>query len=167
MNLPPATSDRFWPLSRRQGLWALMGLGLAALVPARAAELELPLSESLPDEVARAVKAGQPLVVMVSLHRCPWCEMVRNNYLAPMRAREGLQVVQVDMLGPHMTRAPDGEELTHDELVRQWGVTMAPTLLFLGRDGQELADRLVGGSPDFYSAYLDGRLERARKALTA
>ena len=41
----------------------------------------------------------------------------------------------------------------------------APTVLFLGPGGQEVADRLVGGSPDFYSAYLDGRLERARQAL--
>lgn len=167
MQLPPAF-DRHLPCcSRRQGLLAVLGLGLAAALPARAAAPSLPLSESLPDELARAARAGQPLVVMVSLHRCPWCEMVRNNYLAPMRAREGLQVVQVDMLGTHMTRTPEGEDVTHDELVREWGVTMAPTLLFLGRQGHELADRLVGGSPDFYSAYLDGRLERAREALAA
>ena len=51
------------------------------------------------------------------------------------------------------------------ELVRAWQVKAAPTVLFLGPGGQEVADRLVGGSPDFYSAYLDGRLERARQAL--
>ena len=38
-------------------------------------------------------------------------------------------------------------------------------MLFLGPQGKEVADRLVGGSPDFYSAYLDRRLALAREAV--
>jgi len=82
-----------------------------------------------------------------------------------MRAKEGLAVVQVDMRGTQVTRNLQGQPSTHDALVRAWQVKAAPTVLFLGPGGQEVADRLVGGSPDFYSAYLDGRLERARQAL--
>ena len=45
-------------------------------------------------------------------------------------------------------------------------MTVAPTLLFLGPKGEELAERLVGGSiPDFYGAYLEQRLEQARVRL--
>ena len=33
--------------------------------------------------------------------------------------------------------------------------------------GKEVAERLVGGSPDFYAAYLDNRLTQARKAVAA
>ena len=73
--------------------------------------------------------------------------------------------VQVDMRGTQVTRNLQGQPSTHDALVRAWQVKAAPTVLFLGPGGQEVADRLVGGSPDFYSAYLDGRLERARQAL--
>ena len=162
MNTPPRLS-----LSRRQGLraLALLGLGASVVAPARVAGKTLPLSASLPDELARALKARQPLVVMVSLHRCPWCEEVRNNYLAPMRAQERLPVVQVDMLSPRQTRDLQGAPTTHEALVRAWDVKVAPTVLFLGPQGKEVADRLVGGSPDFYSAYLDRRLALAREAV--
>jgi len=162
MNTPTRLS-----LSRRQGLraLALLGLGASGVAPARAAGKTLPLSASLPDELARALKARQPLVVMVSLHRCPWCEEVRNNYLAPMRAQERLPVVQVDMLSPRQTRDLQGAPTTHEALVRAWDVKVAPTVLFLGPQGKEVADRLVGGSPDFYSAYLDRRLALAREAV--
>ena len=162
MNTPPRLS-----LSRRQGLraLALLGLGASGVAPARVAGKTLPLSASLPGELARALKARQPLVVMVSLHRCPWCEEVRNNYLAPMRAQERLPVVQVDMLSPRQTRDLQGAPTTHEALVRAWDVKVAPTVLFLGPQGKEVADRLVGGSPDFYSAYLDRRLALAREAV--
>jgi len=160
---PPSIPDK----RRRHGLaaMALTCLGAGWPAPALAAKAQLPLSQSLPDELARALKQGQPLVVMVSLHPCPWCDEVRTNYLAPMHAREGLAVVQVDMRGAQVTRNLQGQPSTHDALVRAWEVKAAPTVLFLGPGGQEVADRLVGGSPDFYSAYLDGRLERARKAI--
>ncbi|AVO51040.1 hypothetical protein C6568_08815 [Melaminivora suipulveris] len=143
---------------------ALLG---GAGLPALAAGKTLPLSASLPDELARALAKGQPLLVMVSLHRCPWCEEVRGNYLAPMHADEGLPVVQVDMRSQQATRSLQGARATHDELVRAWDVKVAPTVLFFGRGGAEVADRLVGGSPDFYHGYLERRLEQARKAVAA
>jgi hypothetical protein len=50
--------------------------------------------------------------------------------------------------------------------VRRWGVKVAPTLLFLGGQGREVAERLVGALlPDFYGAYLAQRLETARQSL--
>ena len=151
--------------SRRRSLHALGLLALGG--PVWAAGKALPLSVSLRDELAVALKARQPLVVMVSLHRCPWCDEVRNNYLAPMRAQEGLHVVQVDMLSPAGTRTLQGEPITHNSLVSGWDVKIAPTVLFLGAGGKEVAERLVGCSPDFYAAYLDNRLTQARKAVAA
>ena len=131
-----------------------------------AAEAVLPAPGSLAEELAKALRIGQPLVVMVSLRGCPWCEQVRNHYLAPMRAREGLPVVQVDMHSAVPTRTVRAVPTTHDALVRAWGVKVAPTVLFLGPGGQEVADRLVGGAPDFYAAYLDNRLAQARKGMS-
>ena len=143
-------------------------LALLAAAPAwgRAAPAKtLPPSHSLRAELARALAARQPLVVMVSLHGCPWCKLVRESYLAPMHADDGLPVVQVDMRSTRRTETADGQPTTHDALVRAWGVRLAPTLLFLGPGGREVAERLVGGSPDFYGGYLDQRLEAARRSL--
>jgi len=53
------------------------------------------------------------------------------------------------------------------DLSRHYRVRLAPTVLFLGPQG-EVADRLVGyGSPDFFGAYLEQRIAQARSALQA
>ena len=143
-------------------------LALLAAAPAwgRAAPAKtLPPSHSLRAELAGALAARQPLVVMVSLHGCPFCEVVRNNYLGPMHEREGLQVVQIDMLEQRATVDLTGQATTHGALVRAWGVKVAPTVLFFGKGCAEVAPRLAGGDNDFYSGLLDRRLETARKAL--
>ena len=149
--------------TRRRALLALAAGGAADGV--RAAAPSLPPSQSLQGELARALAARQPLVVMVSLHGCPWCKLVREHYLAPMHAQEGLPVVQIGMGGTHATRTVAGERTTHGALVRAWGVKLAPTVLFLWPDGREVADRLVGGSPAFYGAYLAPQLAAARLAV--
>ena len=62
----------------------------------------------------------------------------------------------------------DGTAATHDSVVRAWKIKIAPTILFLGRGGREIAPRLVGGSQsDFYGAYLDERLALARLVINA
>jgi len=147
--------------TRRAALALLAAPAWAGAAPAKT----LPLSRSLRAELARALAARQPLVVMVSLPGCPWCRLVREHYLAPMHEGDGLPVVQIDMQGTLGTETPAGEPATHDALVRAWGVRLAPTLLFLGPGGREVAERLVGGSPDFYAGYLDQRLEAARQNL--
>jgi thioredoxin-related protein len=126
----------------------------------------LPLASSLPEALALALKKGDPLVVMVSFEGCPFCKVARENYLGPLRVQQGLPVVQVDMRSPQKVTPFKGAVLSHDELVRAWGVKVAPTVLFFGRDGVEIAERLVGGYiPDFYGAYLDERLRLARAVL--
>ncbi len=128
----------------------------------------LPMAASLPDELADALKKGSPLVVMVSLEGCPFCKVARQNYLGPLREQQGLPVVQVDMRSSRVIRGFNGAMLTEDELIRSWRIKVAPTVLFFGRGGVEIAERLVGGYiPDFYGAYLDDRLRLARAALRA
>lgn len=128
----------------------------------------LPMAVSLADELAAALQKGDPLVVMVSLHRCPFCIVARDHYLAPMRAQQALPVVQVDMRSALAVKDFKGEKLTHDQWVRRYAVKVAPTVLFFGAGGVEVAERLEGAYiPDFYGAYLDDRLTQARSAIKA
>ncbi len=151
-------------LSRRQVVLA-SGAVLAAS-PAWAAPATLPTANSLPDELAQALKKGEPLVVMVSLVGCPFCHVARESYLSPLRVQEGLPVVQIDMRNRQKITDFQGLTLTQDELIRRWSVKVAPTVLFFGRGGMEVAERLVGGYiPDFYGAYLDERLQTARATI--
>ncbi|MEJ7928911.1 hypothetical protein WG922_02900 [Ramlibacter sp. AN1015] len=157
-------------MNRRAAL-AFVGLApIAAIAPAiRAAQghpgAPLPVPRSLALDLGAALADRKPLVVMVSLAGCPWCAMVREHYLVPLRHAQQLPVVQVDMRSAAAVRDFAGEPRTHDQLVRAWGVKTAPTVLFFGREGREVAPRLVGASSDFYGAYLEQRLQQAMDAV--
>ena len=85
-----------------------------------------------------------------------------------MREQSGLDVVQVNMRTQQMTRDFRGASVSHEQLVQSWGVRVAPSVLFFGPGGVEVAERLTGGYiPDFYGAYLDDRLTRARIRIRA
>ena len=107
--------------------------------------------------------------MLVSLPGCPYCELVRRSYLLPGRRESGLQAWQVDSTNATTPLISfDGKTSTAAAQVKLWKATFTPTVLFLGPQGQELALRLVGaGIPDFYGAYLDERLDTARKAVLA
>jgi hypothetical protein len=153
-------------VSRRQvlqGLSVCAASGTALL--AKASPVMLPAAESLAASLDHALRVKQPLVVMVSLHGCAFCKVVRENYLQPLRA-SGLQVVQVDMRDHRTLVDFDGQSLTQDTWVRKQGIKIAPTVLFFGPQGREVASRLTGAYlPDFYGAYLDEQLMLARRVV--
>ena len=144
-------------------LVSLAASGLAA-GPVRAATLPVP--GSLASALALALRNGQPLLVLASTDGCAWCKLVRDNYLEPLRRDQGLQAVQLDLGSRAGLVDFAGGAGTHDELLRRWRVQVAPTLLFFGREGREVAPRLVGVARDFYGAYLDERLAAARRSLS-
>ena len=130
-----------------------------------AASVQLPSAQSLPDELDKASKNKEPLIVMVSLAGCAYCKMARESYLGPMQ-KQGFPIVQVDMKSDRPVKGLSGQMQTHDQLVKQWRVSVAPTLIFLGPNGQELVDRMEGGYlPDFYGSYLAERIAKAKKIL--
>ena len=153
--------------SRRQALHVVSTGVLTSLAQGAFADapITLPSTDSLAASLEQALQAKQPLVVMVSLHGCPFCKVVRENYLHPLRAT-GLQVVQVDMRNPRVLVDFDGTSLTQDAWVKKQNIKLAPTVLFFGAQGREVASRLKGAYlPDFYGAYLDDQLAAARKAV--
>lgn len=151
-------------LTRRA--WLGAALLLSVVRDAGAASATLPAARSLRDELALALKGGNPLMVLVSLDGCPFCRRAREHYLSPMHEQQGLPIVQVDMHSDVVVQDFNGTAITHDKLVRAWNVPLAPTVLFFGRGAAEVAPRLVGGeSSDYYAAYLEQRLEQARSAI--
>jgi len=154
-------------LQRRTVVQRLMvGLAIAGVADAVwAAHIALPVTDSLPNALANALQAKQPLVVMASLPGCPFCKVVRENYLHPLRD-SGLQIVQIDMRDNRSIVDFDGSSITQDAWIRKYGIKLAPTVLFFGSQGREVAARLKGAYlPDFYGAYLDEQLAIARQAV--
>lgn len=127
----------------------------------------LPVPGSLRRAGAAAWRVREPLVVMVTLKGCAFCDVVRNNYLGPMMARQEVFAIQVNMLD-RRTALEDFAGLTTTPYAqaRAWGARIAPTLLFVDAQGRELADRLEGMTvADFYGDYLRQRIDQSRLAL--
>lgn len=159
--------------NRRQFSHALAGgLLLPALTlptTARAKDTALPVPTSLPAAAQAAATKGEVMVLLVSLPGCPYCELVRRNYLLPGRQQSGLHTWQLNIADKTTPLLGfDGKTTNAAAQISAWKAGFTPTVLFLGPQGQEVAERLVGvASPDFYGAYLDDRLAQARKAVVA
>ena len=127
----------------------------------------LPTTRSLAGAARAAAAKGEPLVVMTSLAGCIYCDMVRNQHLVPMLREGQVHAIQLDIQDrTGLILDFDGQQTSPSALSRRWETRIAPTVLFFGPDGQELAERLVGmGLPDFYGEYLNGRLDTARQRL--
>lgn len=153
--------------TRRMLLGAAAAVASTGLVrPARATGATLPAPVALDHALARALEKGNPLVVMVSLEGCPFCRVARDSYLAPLHREGSVAVYQIDMRSAQAVRDFSGATRSHEDMVRAWRVTIAPTVLFFGAQGKEIVARLEGGYiPDFYGAYLDQRLEQARALI--
>jgi thioredoxin-related protein len=126
----------------------------------------LPAPADLRQAAAQANARGEPLVLMVSLPGCPWCELLRRNYLTPMRG-EGVAAFEF-MVNERSQRLIDfkGQQITPAAWSEAMAVKITPTLLFFNTQGQEIAPRIEGvASADFIGAILDERLATAREKI--
>ena len=156
---------------------ALLSLALLSAAPIAADAagrngLERPASH---EAVLREAARDRTVVVaLFSLPGCPFCEAIRRDqlrHLAREQAAQRVRVVEYDLTdrrpfgGPAArTPAPDSPAA----LAASLDVRLAPTGAFIGPDGREIAERLVGySSPDFYGAYLEQRIAQAHERLGA
>jgi len=148
--------------TRREAL-VLLAAGLAA--PAMA-ETSLPRTKSLQEAARSATGRGEPLLLLVSLPGCPYCEQVRSTALLPLVRETSAAAVQIDLGNLDTLVDLDGVTRTQDDVATRLQARFAPTVLFLGANGEALAERLVGaGIVDFYAAQVERRLEIARRAV--
>lgn len=152
-------------VGRRQFSAALACVPPAAW--AHATATALPVPTSLPQAARRAQAKGEPLVLLISLPGCVYCELVRRSYLLPAQRDGNLQAWQLNITDRQtQLMGFDNLPTTAAAQAKAWKATFTPTVLFLGGQGQELAERLVGiAVPDFYGAYLEQRLATARSLL--
>lgn len=163
-------------------LVALVGAGMVAASPiALATQAPHMPALSLDLQAREAWRDQRPIVLMFSLPGCPWCDALRREHLNGLAARqESLQIrfIELDMSERRRFLKDSGSEPVNSaggtawwqaaspaDCARALRVRMAPTVLFMGPEG-EVAERLIGyGSPDFYGAYLEQRIVQARTRL--
>jgi thioredoxin-related protein len=156
---------------------ALLSLALLSAAPIAADGagrngLERPASH---EAVLREAARDRTVVVaLFSLPGCPFCEAIRRDqlrHLAREQAAQRVRVVEYDLTDRRPfagTAARSPAPVSPAALAASLDVRLAPTVAFIGPDGKEIAERLVGySSPDFYGAYLEQRIAQARERLGA
>jgi thioredoxin-related protein len=161
---------------------ALLSLALLSAAPIAADGagrngLERPASH---EAVLREAARDRTVVVaLFSLPGCPFCEAIRRDqlrHLAREQAAQRVRVVEYDLTDRRpfagtAARSPapvSPAPVSPAALAASLDVRLAPTVAFIGPDGKEIAERLVGySSPDFYGAYLEQRIAQARERLGA
>lgn len=132
----------------------------------RAAIVAIPVTHDLRSDTA----TGEPLVVMFSRSDCGYCRRLEAEQFVPM-LRSGDYAGRVVIRKLSLDRGQqivdlDGNRVETQQIAARYRVTFTPTVLLLGPEGEELAERLVGlGLADFYGAYLERAIRRAKRHL--
>ena len=166
-------SDRRRPA--RDALRTLAAVTICAVFASTAeaaASAALAAPVDLRSDGALAATRGNPLVVLFSLPQCPYCVVVRRNYLAPLtrmpREADRLVVRELELTGTAPLAGFHGEKTNGSKLAARYGLHVAPAVVMLDPDGRLLAPPLLGGDvAGMYGAYLDQALDEARAKLAS
>ena len=125
-------------------------------------------ASDLAAEARLAASRGVPLVLLYSREDCSWCEKVRRQHLGPLARDPKAPAVVRELHMDRDTLLVDfaGRRTTSANFARQMQAKFAPTVMFHGPQGTQLAESIVGYRlADFYGAYLDNAIDESRKLL--
>lgn len=144
---------------------------LAALTafPA-AAEVKLPQATDLSELAARSQEKNVPILLMFSAPDCGYCRALEKDYLKPMIVSgdydDKVIIRKVEMSIGAEVVGFDGSSAAADDIAGRYQVFVTPTVVLVGPDGHQLADKLVGyNTPDFYGSYLDSAIDKSLNRL--
>lgn len=151
------------------GLSLLLALPLAhaakstdekVTAPATPAFHALPDARDFKADAAESRAQKMPMLVFFTAADCPYCAIVREDYLEPMFSRGTyrgqilFRVVHVD--GDDRVRDFSGRESSHADFAQAQGVRLTPNIKFYDASGRELVPGLLGlGTRDFFAGYLE------------
>ncbi|MEM7562668.1 MAG: thioredoxin fold domain-containing protein, partial [Pseudomonadota bacterium] len=146
-------------------LLALFGFGVSAM------ELERSLVEAT--DLSRdggMVKDQRVLMIEFSSEYCAFCRKLEKEFLTPMLQNDEYHkkvlIRTLSLSDDNDIVDFNGHTVSASELASRYDVDLTPTLLFLGSDGREISERLVGiWSTDFYGGFIDERIESGLSAL--
>ncbi len=150
----------------------LPGIALPGIAkPTESASPRILQAADLGRESRAAIAEGRVYLLYVSRPECPYCARLEEQVLLPMLksgSYEGWLVLRELSWEGSTVIDFSGKKRVPEDLIREYGVTGTPTLLFLDAKGRELTGRLVGYySEDFYWHYFEKAAESAHDRLQA
>jgi thioredoxin-related protein len=121
---------------------------------------------NLQSEAKLATEQGRPLIILFSRNNCPYCEVVRRNYLYSIRDQlldRNFNVVrQINIDRDSALIDFFGRQTTHAKFAAQQKIKLVPVVAFYGSQGEALSSPIVGTRiPDFYLNYLNDAISES------
>ncbi len=153
-------------------------LPLAAALPAAAwsdmegaaqsdaSSVVIPQITDLRAEAAVARKERLPILVMFSSEYCPYCSVMKNDFLKPMMFSGNydrkILFRMVELTAGKSVIDFDGTPVNVYDFADRYKVRVTPTLVFIDYQGKAMAPKMVGmTTPDFFGGYLDDAITTA------
>ena len=145
-------------------LFFLFGL-LNLSISASAAE-PIQVAADLDFDAGISRKENKPIVFFVTADHCPYCEKLRQEYFNFSTDDERFILRELELDEYHSVVGFDGRKSNHRVLADRYGISLTPTVAFVGPNGEELADAIVGLlTMDFYNYYFEKALDESISQL--
>lgn len=132
----------------------------------------IPMVSDLARDGIQAEREGKPVILFFSLPGCPFCHVVRNNYLHPLlrdsKPRERPVIREVDMASAQSVQNFDRSNVTPRSIAQKYKVIAAPTVIFVDARGCMLVPPIIGGDiAGVYGGYLDNAFATSAQKIAA
>ena len=140
--------------------------------PEGAEAVQIPQVTDLSEDAGQAGQRHLPIVLLFSAEHCSYCETLKRDFLKPAiysgSYANRILFREVMLVPGKSVRDFDGSEINVYDLSDRYHVKVTPTLVFVDRNGREMAEKMVGlGTPDFYGTYLDEAIQTAYRQVRA
>lgn len=138
---------------------------LAGISPVTSAlsAAEVPAATNLAADAHVARDRGVPILLVITRADCGYCELLKSAVVLPMiisgeyEDRAIIREINIDT-GPQVVNF-EGRTVSPFSIANGYDALLTPTVLIVGPDGTELANRLIGiNNVDMYLWYLDRAL---------
>ncbi len=127
----------------------MASLLLSGLIAANAmADTQVNTSRDMYSNQQVASSQQMPVMIMFAAEDCPYCEILESEVLRPMLISGeygGKVLIRKYMIDDGgKIRDFDGKMIDSDDFAERYNVFVTPTLVFLGYQGQQLAETIIG-----------------------
>jgi len=156
----------------RLGVLWLLCLLLTGNVAADSKPITVPMLSDLAADAVQAQREDKPIILFFSLPGCPFCHVVRNNYLQPLlrdsTPKQRPVIREVDISSTQSLRNFDRTTGSPRSIAQRYKVIAAPTVIFVDAAGCMLAPSIVGGDiAGVYGGYLDNAFDMSARKIAA
>ena len=125
--------------------------------PAMAEPIEM--AQDLAQDASISLAQDKPIVFFVTADHCPYCEKLRQEYFKFSPGDERFILRELELDDYHSVVGFEGKKINHQLLADRYDITLTPTVAFVGPDGEQLTDAIVGVlTMDFYNYYFEKAL---------